>query len=361
MIKHDEIQKLNEMERDIAVTITMNLNEQFNPKNAHDELILKNMVGAAEDRLLEKYSKREVFGIIENLKNMPDAVEYSSSDRGLVLFAADDFCDYATLPFFPGNAIKIARTFATRTLIRALSQLEHYYILCLSQNEVRLIECYDNQLIAECGEGFPILNETFYSTDRHKNSFFSAQDKIIQAFFRTVEEELNKVVEKNPLPFVLAGTGEAMANYEAVIGKEKLVIGKVRGNYDSDSGTELKDLIVKAYQVVSEYKNSKVLESMNDIDEAKGKKLVEYDLNQIYHLAQNGQVRELVVDEDYYQSAILSADDMLLLGTEKEGMPVDDVANFIIQIVSKFGGDIVFVPPYSLSRNNRLTAILRWR
>lgn len=361
-MNYADIELLYSEKKNPALTIKMNVNEGTNPNSDHDRITLKNMVEAAQSRLLEEYKPREIEQLLENLHETAHAVTLNIHNRGLVLFVAKDTAKYALLPFPVGNKIKIGRHFATRTLIRAYNQIEHYFILAVSQSEVRLIECYNNSLVQEHTQGFPVKNDEYYNTDRLKKSFASAQDKIIQKFLRDVDSRLQPIYAACPLPIVVAGPEEAIANYTKIAGDTRQIIGKVRGNFDTFDGAQLNKLINSAYKVVQAYKTKKTDASFADMDQALSRGLLEYDINKIYQYAQNGQVAELLVDQDYYVKAIKDEHTGLLhFGTKKSGTQLDDAVNHIIHHVKATSGDVVFLPPYSIDSSRRMAAILRWR
>ena len=360
-MEYTKIQKLYKTKKPIAVTIKLNINEGANPNNNHDRITLKNIIGAAKERLLNEYSQNETGAVLENLHKLEQEISYTRNHKGLVLFVAEDMADFTPLPFPVGNKVKIGSHFSTRTLIRAFNQTEHYYILCLSQNEVRLVECYNKTLLKEHQGDFPLQNEEFYQPDALKRSFGSAEDKLTQQFFREAEEKLQEVYKHQALPVILAGAEEAFANYTSIAGSNIHILGKIRGNFDSHDGKQLTELIDKAYHIVKEHKKEKTQSSFEDMEKAQSRDLLEFDVNNIHQMAYSGQIAELIVDEEYYLRAVMDSNGTLFFNKGKEGTQIDDAVNHIIHLVKATGGDIVFVPPYSIDSSHRMAAILRWR
>lgn len=358
---YEEIRNLYNQEKDIAITIKLDINQGNISNKNQDRILLKNQLKAAKDRILEDHNKRDVAQILEYIEKAENDIHININDKGLVIFIAEDYFNFVTLPFAVGNQVRISDHFATRTLIRAYNQVEHYYILAVSQSEVNLIECYNDNLIKVFETPFPIKNETFYEADRLKRSFASSTDKLSQAFFRVADEAFSPIFKANPLPIILAGPEEAMANFEEISDEKRLIIGKIRGNHDSLNGPEINELIEKAHKIISDYKVSKANESLNDLEEAASKGLIEYDLNNIYNFSKLGQVGELVVDEDYYQEAVFDEDDNMFVDCEKDGTACNDIVNLIIHIVKQNGGEIVYVPSFTIHSKHRIAAILRWK
>lgn len=360
-MEYNKIRQLYQQKKEIALTLTVDLNQGANPQNDHDRITLKNMMGVARRRLLEEYKKEKTQKILENMDVVLEEITYNRTHKGLVLFLAEDLIEYYALPFAVGNRVKIGHHFSTRALLRAFNQTEHYYILTLSQQEVRLLECYDNVFMGENQTQFPLVNDTFYEPDRLKASFASSEDKLVQQFFRQGDEILAPIYKEKGLPMILAGPEEAISNFEKIASENLLIVGKVRGNQDSHDGSQIRELVQQASLVIHSYKESKIQASFDDLHAAKGQGLLEYDCNAIYRKAQVGQVKELVVDQDYYLKGVRDENGVIFHTKCKGGTPLDDVVNYLIHAVKATGGDVVFVPPYSIDSHHRLAAILRWK
>ncbi len=360
-MNYEVFHKISEMKPEIALTITMDTYPRSHSKSRQNAIVLKNILKEAESALLEQYSKREVGPILENLERLSGSVDPTEECHGIVMFISANFTEHYRLPFHPGNSIKVGNKFATRTIIRAIEHGEYYYLLALSQSEVRLFEAYSQSILGEVkDDSFPFTENRFYQTDSLKRSFGSSTDKSSQQFFRQAEEVLLSYYHKNPLPIVIAGTEEAFANYQTIEKKEKLVIGHIRGNYDDPTTEELKDLGEKAWGLVQDLQLWQQVQSIEAIMAAHVSNLLETELFDIYDYAKKGQVKELYVEESYFVSAALNSEGRLV-GDLDAGLPVDDAVNEVIYEVLKYGGSVSFIDPYLLDGSKRIAAILRWR
>lgn len=362
IMKYADLYELSSKQENIALTMTMNTNPRPNPKNKQDALLLKNMIAEAKKRLLETYAKREVDGLLENLEQVPSKIDHTKNEYGLAIFISEHIIKIFDLPFAPGNRIKIADRFHTRTLLRKLEQTDHYYILAISQSEVRLLEAYNDKLVQEIKDGaFPFKNTVFYKyADNEAKSDAGAADKNAQEFFRSVNRQLQSIYDENPMPIILAGTVENIANYHEVVSDKKFVIGEVQGNFDNHDGTDIKELIEKTSHVIEEYKQFQYLHILDDIAQAQNKHLLESDVSSIYTFAKAGQIKTFITQEDYYYPGYIDDTGMLLHESKADGVYIDDAINDIVLTVLKNGGNVIFLPPFYLDEQQAL-AILRWR
>lgn len=350
------------VQQDCAVTVTLDTFALPNPKAKQNALIIKNALNEARERVLERFKKRDVETVLMNLDKLEASLERHTFKPGLVIFVSEDYADFLDLPFSPGKNIKVDTGFHLRTIIRQLEQMDHYYLLTISQSHVRLIEAYDDVLIEEVKDkNFPFKNTVFYTTDRSVRSQAGRTDKDAQEFFRSVNRAFATYYDALPLPIILAGTRENIANYLEVTHERKFIIGSINGNYDTTLKTELQDLIKECGKIIADYKQERYEHFAATIEESRFSNLLEFNIGSLYPLAANGQVKELIVEFDYYVPAFVDESEKLLTFNPEKGVSTDDAVDIIIRTVLSTGGSITFVPKDHLGDGERICGILRWR
>ena len=358
-MKYQYFNDINAIETKIAVTITVDTHNRSNPKNNQDRIVLKNEINYAKKRLLSEYDKREVCPIIEKIEK---DIDHTHNTEGLVIFASDDFSDLVRLPFKPGNNVEIDEKFATRSLIRATSQAEHYYVLCLSLTEIRLVEAYNDVLIGEVKDGFfPFVNNEYYTTDRLKNSFSDTHEKYLKEFFKVADKKFHEHYKLHPLPVVLAGTEKNLAYFIEETSDKANIIGQVRGNFDDHDGVSLHELVKLTDEVVKAHQIEEYVSGLDEMEAAEGVHRLVTSLLHVYPAVTEGRVKKLFVEKDYFQSAKILENGELELRDEPYGEDIiDDIINELIHTVLQFGGDVVFLPAHYIGRDTKIAAILRW-
>ncbi len=107
-----------------------------------DPLRLKNLLRDAEQNLLNSgMGPREVSALLQPAQALlNDSYFWRHQYDGLAVFmAADDFHSYR-LPFCVEELLIIARSYYVKPVLPLFTNNGHYYILAISQNEIRLFE-----------------------------------------------------------------------------------------------------------------------------------------------------------------------------------------------------------------------------
>ena len=107
-----------------------------------DPIRLKNLLRDAEQQLLNSgMGPREVNALLQPAQALlNDSYFWRHQYDGLAVFmAADDF-HYYHLPFFVEELLIIAPSYYVKPVLPLFTNNGHYYILALSQNEIRLFE-----------------------------------------------------------------------------------------------------------------------------------------------------------------------------------------------------------------------------
>ena len=144
------LKELKDVTSDNCVTIILNTH-RTKPDNQKDPLALKNLIKEAEQRLSVDRNKKDVQGLIQRLTELEAKIDHSHNLESLILFVNEDIAEYTRLPIPVEDRVVIDQTFATRDLIRGLHLDSGYYVLVLSQQKVRLIEAFNDRVVAEIG------------------------------------------------------------------------------------------------------------------------------------------------------------------------------------------------------------------
>ena len=81
----DQIEKLAAEKNEPCVTISLNTHRTF-PENAQDEIVLKNLLKDAENRVVEKYGKRPVHELIEKMSALEKEINHNYNLDSMHIF-----------------------------------------------------------------------------------------------------------------------------------------------------------------------------------------------------------------------------------------------------------------------------------
>lgn len=349
--------KVKEIRSEGCVSIILNTH-RTKPDNQKDAITLKNLIKKTEERLLNDYDKRFASFIIKKLKNLANTINHNFNLESLVLFVNADFAEYTRIPIEVEDRVIIDNTFATRDLVRAMHQATGYYVLVLSRQNARLIEAYNDKVVQEFKGNFPIKN-TLYTKDKIKLSTAKGQDNLIEEFFNKVDKLVLKSIKNNPLPIILATEIRNFSHYQKIADKKDLIVGHVSRNRDDEKPY---NIILDAWKVVQANVKEKHADRIVELGKAVSLGRYLSDYNEIWNVLQQGRGQTLFVKNDFFQSALLIDNKILLntnFGNNQKGI-VDDIIDEMIELNISFGGDTVFLEGNELEQFQNLALITRY-
>ncbi len=354
------LRKLKDLKSDLCLTISLNTHRTA-PDNLADPIALKQLIQQAESRLFEENygEKKELQSLIERLKTLADTVDHQHNLEALVLFVNEDIAEYARLPIAVQNSVVIDQSFATRDLVRALHAQTGYYVLVLSQKEVRLIEAFNDKVVREFGKPFPIINDTLYSTLKADVANAPKQTNLTREFFNRVDKQLLESTADNPLPVLICAEESTLFEYHKVADKPERIIGQL---IQSRLDLKAHHLVVDAWPIVSKYLQDRSAERLTELKTAIGAGKCLFDLNEIWSAIGQSRGQTLFVKSDFFQPAIIKDDKITPVDSEQHNQPdvIDDVLDEMMEEIFRFGGDVVFVEDDSLEEYGQVALITRY-
>ncbi|HHE41313.1 MAG TPA: hypothetical protein ENL12_01515, partial [Dehalococcoidia bacterium] len=225
---------------------------------------LRNLVRQASDKL-EAAGMRspEVARILEPARALvEDPLFWHKQADGLALFLSKDQFVYYRLPYTFAERVVVSSLFHVSPLIPLFSASGMYYVLALSQNHVRLIQCTRDAAWEVTPDSVPErLADALQYDDFSKELQFRsapaaspagksamyhghgegkdvAKDNILR-FLRVVDSGIKEALNNAGAPLVLAGVEYMRALYREVNSYPHLVEDGVEGNADELSAADL--------------------------------------------------------------------------------------------------------------------------
>ncbi|NJO69406.1 MAG: hypothetical protein HC830_09115 [Bacteroidetes bacterium] len=137
------------------------------------------------------------------MRMLAESVDHSQNQDSLLLFVNRHIAELVRLPVEVEDRVVIAESFATRDLVRALHLQKSYFILVISRDKARLIEAYNNQLVREIDDPFPIENTELYLTSENDLSMSKQKDLMKEEFFNRVDKVMQNIVKDKQMPLVI--------------------------------------------------------------------------------------------------------------------------------------------------------------
>src|SRR5215510_2148518 len=246
MICRSELKQL-QGRRDYPSLSLLAPTHRTHPANTRDRIVVKNLVAEGLDRLQGEFKKREVAGVVHNLKRLVGRVDWEHVREGLALFASRNVATAVQLPFPPKARVVIDETFATRDLVYSLNRSPRYRVLVLTEKPTRLFEATINVLTEHVAKPFPMVHTGPGGATRLPGgqgiNRSAVRDDAHRQFFRKVDNALAAVQKDDHLPVVLVGVDRHVAFYQEVTKDREAIVGVVPGSHDDPNPTALGRLV----------------------------------------------------------------------------------------------------------------------
>ncbi len=287
-------------------------------ERTQNEIRLKNL-------LKDAYAKLEALGMSSTeAGELADTVGNASLDRdmwtthgrGFAVFAGRGFIRHVSLPI-PVRELAVAGfRFHLKPLIDALEYRGRFWLLALSQNDVRLYTGDGVSIAAiDPGSGVPrSLTDVvgrqpagkqthFHSSDRGGDTatfhgMGAGKDDLkpeIEQFLRAVADGLERFWKLDDAPVVLAGTAYLRWAWRQVSPSAARVRGEIDGNVGDLSE---QDLHAEAWRLVREQREARRAEALERLDHSDAGTPVSRELDDVVRAARDGRVDTLFIAAD---------------------------------------------------------------
>jgi hypothetical protein len=354
-----KLKELKDIISESCVTIILNTH-RTSPDNKKDSLTLKNLIKEAEERLFADEDKRDANQLVERLRHLESKINHNHNLESLILFVNEDIAEYTRLPIAVEERVIIDHTFATRDLVRALHLESNYFVLVLSQQKVRLIEAFNDKVVNEIGNPFPIENTQFYSTNKAELSNASKLTNLIAEFFNRVDKEVNIIRKQNPLPVLVCTEKSNYHEYLKIADQKQSIFDTYLNKNRVDEKAHA--IVTEAWKIVQDYTIEKNNARKAELLIALSQNKFLSDTNEIWQAIKQGRVQTLFIEQNNFQPAVWEDDQIQYVSDDLRNRKevVDDIYDELIETNMNYGGDVVFLPKGELSKFNGFGAITRY-
>jgi hypothetical protein len=286
-----------------------------------DPIRLKNLLGQAEAQLVDAGLRspvaREVLQPAQAL--LDESAFWRHLSDGLALYAAPGLFRTYRLPLDLSELLIVAPRFHVKPLLPFFAGDGHFFILALSQNQVRLLEAtrYGVDEI-ELGDMPTSMAEALPHEDFEKHLQFQtgtgtggegggraaafhghdpeddAKNRILR-YFQRVDEGLRQVLHGERVPLVLAGVDYLLPIYREANGYPHLLEEGISGNPDELKAEELR---APAWAIVEPHFASDHRQALADYAQQAGTGRTSGRISEVVPAAHHGRVGVLWVALD---------------------------------------------------------------
>lgn len=386
ILTRSELEQLMRKEQQWCVSIYLPTH-RTGAETQQDPLRLRNLFGEAEKHLSTRgVSRRDVQKMLEPAsKLLQDSNFWQHQSDGLAIFLSSNRARRYRLPLNFAELVVVTDHFHISPLLPLFTGDGQFYILALSQNEVRLLlgtrysvsEVDIGQVSGSLAEAIPSVNHQM-SLQSHTSSSTggmsgsgsvtfhgqgggsdeSDKNELLR-YFRLIADGLTEFLQGDRVPLVLAGVEYLLPIYKEANTYPNLIDTVIKGNPDLLSADELHksawDIIRPLFQAAQE-------DAFDHYQQLAGQasERVADTLEKIVPAAHHGRVETLFVAAGEQQWGVLNPatneieiHDQIESGDE----PLLDLA--AVQTYLK-GGTVYIVEPEMVPGGTSAAAVLRY-
>jgi hypothetical protein len=284
-----------------------------------DPIRFKNLLRRAEELLeAEGIKQRDIKELLTPCWSLLDDVDFwQCQSDGLAVFAARDFFRYFRLPEPFEELVVVTDRFHIKPLIPVLSESGRFYVLALSQNEIKLLHGSAHSMSEVHLKDVPTsLAEALKYDDPEKQLQYhtgtpghgglrpavfhghgaggdAAGHKVeIKRYFDQVDKGIHEILKDEHDPLVLAGVEYVLPIYHEANSYPHLLEEGVVGNPE---GLSTDDIRERAWKVVEPVFQKARGEAMDLYRELAGTGRASNDLEEVAAAAYDGRIETLFV------------------------------------------------------------------
>jgi len=310
----DDLKELFEINQWPSISIYMPTQRAADTQQ--NSIRFKTLVQKSESTLSDYQYKDANKLLTEAKKLYNDIAFWNQRSDGLAMFISPEIFKIYLLPHIFDELLVITRRFHLKPLIPVISFDAHFYVLAVSQNNVRLLRCTHDSVEELKTGAIPANIDEFlkYDTDKKQLQFHTrvkeggsgnrpaifhgqgtgvdeTKDNLFR-FFKDIDKGLQNELKDETAPLVFAGVDHLFGIFKNKNSYQYLLDEAITGNPDELKAEELKN---KAWKIVSPLFRQEQQEAAKRYTNLRHTNSTSCELNEIISAAYFGRVDFLFV------------------------------------------------------------------
>jgi hypothetical protein len=339
--------------------------------------LLENLLDEATDRLVERRLRRsDSEAMLERARSLAKDVTYwqNGLTDGLAVFVSPKSFREYKVPLALDERLYVDDGFHIAPLLPLYSGDTRFYILAISQNQVRLLEGNRHEVYEIEPKGLPrslvdALQKVATAEVRPGQLHDDRHDQLghgtglehvnqrLERYFREIDTNLLNLIGGDQAPLVLAGVERNVSLYRQVTSYKRVPEGVIDGNPELMSA---KQLHAQAVAIVEPFLRKQEEIARHQLDKLGGTGRVSTDPREIIPAAQRGRIDSLFLQRGHklWGSFDRSSDETQLHDGPADG--AQELASLAAEQTFLNGGAVFFCDEKQLPRQLPMTALLRY-
>jgi len=307
---------------------------------------------------------------------LPDSHFWQHQGDGLAIFISPGIFRYYRLPYSFEELVVVTERFHIKPLLPLFSEDGVFYILAVSQNQVRFLQCtryhvreltpesVPSNLAEALKYDQPEKQHQFHTTGpgglliSHGHGVSKDYDKVnILRYFQQVDQGLHEVLREEHSPLIVAAVDYLHPIYREANTYHYLLDEGIEGNPDRLSEEALQE---QAWSIVQPYFERSQTEALVQYREAITKGLATNDLKQAVLAAYDGRVSILFVAIGVQQWGQFDPERQKVRLYKERKPGVQDMLDFATANTLEKGGNVYAVEREQVPGGTPVAALFRY-
>ena len=379
-LSKDDLQALVQKRKDLCISIYMPTHRS-GVETQQNHIRFKNLLREAEERLVTCGMRaQDTRSFLEPALNLVNNVLFWRQQQdGLAFFLSSDLFLHYNLPISIPDLVVVTDRFHIKPLLPVLSRDERFYILALSQHDVKLFEGSRLNIQEVTVTGLPHGIAEALQTDEpekqirfrsggtggergsmvsgHGAEMENAKDNLLR-YFRQLDKVLNKGVLKDVrIPLILAGVDYLFPIYRETNTYPELYEETITGN---PKGMAADQLHKEAWTLISTRYDRAIAAAVDLYQQSQGTGLTSSDIKDILTAAHHGRVGVIFVPLDRQLWGSFKSDSGRLKFYEGPITGGEDLFDLAAIQTYINGGSVFAVPPEDIPDGRTVAALYRY-
>jgi hypothetical protein len=352
---------------------------RHHPDNQQDTIRFRNLVKELEQSLLQKYSAPETTSALEPFEALAgDSEFWKHTLDGLAAFGGPDGFRVIALQRRVEPLAIVADSFHTKPLRRFLQTADHYQVLALSRDRIRLFEGNRDALDEiDLAPGVPrTLTEALGEelTEPHQtvasyggagramnHGHGGAKDEAeidTDRFFRAIDRAvLAHHSQPSGLPLILAALPEHHGLFREISHNSFLLADGIKGDPNALSREQLRD---RAWEIMEPEDRARLAKLSDEFGHARARQLAIDDLDDVAAAAAAGRIGTLLIEADRQIAGRIHAESGHIQRNGLAHPDTDDLLDDLGELVFKKGGRVAVLSADRMPTQTGVAATCRY-
>jgi hypothetical protein len=366
----------------VCVSIFMPTQNVISGTDPQNIIRFKNLLHKAEEKLVLKgLRSSEARSLLQPAENLlTDKPFWAGRNKGLAFYLDTTHFFYYRVPIILQEFVNVGQRFSVKPLIPLMGNCGMFYILALSQNENRLLQCTEVDAVKLHLKDIPQNLAESMNTDvpdsriqyRSSSSKTSGSESFqvfgsgsmtdvnkihILKYFEEINKGVSQILRQANTPLVLAGVDFLLPLYRSVNKYPNLLHEGIIGNPDS---TSEESLCEQGWRIVKPYFDKTRSEAISELNKNIASGRIAYGESEVIPAAFNGRVRFLFVAEDFKKWGTYDVSTNVVNVHSSEDKNDEDLMDLAVFHTLKNEGTVYSLKPEDMQGSNSLLAILRY-